>query len=255
MEERKLRRGLKDVSPLFDRGENRTADTKPKSSKLQCVSVFSPDFSADSLYLNSTLAFHLSNKERHCAVISLFGHSEIESLSPKKIFRNEFLGPQMKRLCLSWDQFETICHDHTVSATDDEKSKVLFIDFLPSCSIYFNKIVPMLDKWILIIEPTMESMSENYRIIKASAAINPRMDYFMMYHGAPEDTRGEVLFERLSHMASQRLGVQLSWLGNIQIPKEVKPAFSMIGDQLFMRPADSSSDSLEKRALASLAEF
>lgn len=117
-------------------------------------------------------------------------------------------------------------------------SGILLFDFDYSNPLYFEKIVPVLDQWILLIKPEQESLCEGYKFIKASVPLNRDLEYFIVLNEAAWDDRGILLFEKFSDMVSRRLGLSLHWLG--------------YWDRMNLEPLRvfSSGDSVEKRVWA-----
>lgn len=251
---RKLRRGLADLSPLFgkgfagqgiprspqEHGGNRAdparddfaaLDSPPSHSEnqIKCVGIFDPltrrPFS---------IAMHLA--------------SLLRSSYPKSVL----IEPQ--KICLDEEPMRGVtvtkgdCHLHGEPDRNPRKagcSDFLFLVDLSGDTGCFRRVaalrwLDMIDAGIVIAGPTLESLTEAYRWMKAASALNPYLDFFFLCDGSPGDPRAGGLFEPFSEMVTLRLGVQLYWLGFVDQP---------CWDPLFL--AGGRIDNLlEKRQLA-----
>jgi hypothetical protein len=253
---KKLKRGLKDISPLFNEMEhppaqNISAPSFETATALQCLSVFSPH-PEESLMLNSYFASKLSMTGSDCAIITL---NDLRLTQLRKPLRTEAPVSHIKRLSLSWDQFEKVCYGPLPRRDSSfAKSRVLFMDFNLYATPYFEKLIPILDKWIFVVEPNAESLTESYKIIKASLSLNRHLEYFVLYRGMAQDSRSSQLFERFSDLISRKLGVHLGWLGSLELSKGSPISSELALDQLFLKSGEGT-DSLEKRALAAFVQL
>lgn len=220
---RRLKRGLKDLSPLFEseKGDRLLFESKSNlspfsSPSFQVLSVFSPDLSGDSLFLNSFFASRLARKEQPCTILSI----QSRYTQARASWAPESLGPYLKRRVLFWDEFEKICRRPLSLSTDEEPlSQILFLDLELLHAPHAEKAVTLLDTWIIFIRPTLESMAESFKMIKAASSLNPKLEFFLLFEGSPSDPRGPYLYERFSEMVSRRLRAPLAWLGCLHLPK------------------------------------
>lgn len=260
-EERKLKRRLKDISPLFSREKEEGEKgilVESSESSIQILSVFSPGLSGDSLFLNTYLASQLASLEKPCTILSI--HSRYIERSRESGNTNlhgptaqESLGVHLKRYTLSWDEFEQVWQRPLAPRpVSPRMTQILFLDFEQSQAPCFEKVVPILDKWILYMQPTLESMGEAYKMMKAAVSLNVHLEYFLLFAGKPTDARGDCLYEQFSEMAARRLGVSLNWLGSLHLPRGSQTILAELAlDRLMMKSSDFS-DSCEKISLAEL---
>ena len=262
-EERKLKRGLKDISPLFSRErEEKTVLVENAESGIQILNVFSPDLAGDSLFLNTYLASQVASRERPCSILSI--HSRYLERERETEERNgsacgrksnalESLGAHLKRHTLSWDELEQVWQRPLAPRLSAQpRAQILFLDFEYSQAPYFERVIPLLDTWILYLEPSLESLSEAYKMIKAASTLNVHLEYFLLFAGKPADKKGDYLYERFSDMAARRLGVSLNWLGSLHLPRGSQAILAELAlDRLMMKSFDFS-DSCEKISLAEL---
>jgi hypothetical protein len=244
-EPRHLKRGLKDISPLFQTSlpQERLSVTASSVSgmPLQFLSVLCPEAPADSLFFNACLASKMQSMAYECAMISVAD----KNLKPKTPFSLHADYSPIKRFQLSLHQFDQVSHSKSRSA-ENFGSSVIFFDFNYENPICLERVLPILDKWIFLIKPSQESMMEGYKFIKASLPLNSNLEYFMIAHGVESEKASSRFYEKFSDMVSRRLGITLHWLGNF----DSRYPSSMQNLTIESLQGTSLSDSLEKRAFA-----
>lgn len=232
-EPKHLKRGLKDISPLFQSPlqKKRTPEPVLHQTAPQFLSILSPESPRDSALLNAALAAKMRTLAFDCALISV---------GKKERYENG----AAKQFSLSLSQFEEICHSK-VRAANNFGSSLFFFNFDYSNPILFEKVLPLLDKWILIIKPDQESLAESYKFIKASKPLNLGMEYYIVINSLSEQASSR-LFEGFSEIVSRRLGIGLQWLGggDMRFPSALD---SLAWEGLL---GASASDTIEKRAFA-----
>ena len=252
-EPRKLKRGLRDISPLFEsQTSGKPLPVSIPERGIECFGIFSPDSAGDSLFLTTYLASRLAQPDHPCSIISLTSPHDRQARDPHSLLKIESFGAHLKRFSLSSEQFDEVCKRPVPPYSAAPSSPLLFLDFEYANVLYFEKAMPVIDKWIILIQPAFESLSEAYKMMKAAAALNNRLEYFLLYDGPASDSRGGLVFERFSEMVSRRLRINLGWLGSLHLPKGVESFSAELAlDNLFLRPSEGS-DSVEKRSLAAL---
>ena len=253
---RKLKRGLKDISPFFG-GETPPASggviknqvVLPADIGTPIMNVSCVSSRKNSHFLNTYLASQFASEDHPCSMISI---RKDNAASPPE----EFFGAYLRRFALPWSQFWEICSTHDSFHPEEAKGKnsILFLDFDCSNPIYFQKTIPLLDKWILLVEPTMESLSETFKMMKASIPLNGRLDYFLLFAGSVEKDKAGLLYERFSEIIAKRLGINLGWLGCVNASKGFMPYTELALNYLFLKPM-SSLNSTEKKALMDFVHF
>lgn len=235
-EPKHLKRGLKDISPLFQsmtvkKDHESMAVSTAVPPHVQSLSLFCPEAPQNSHFLNSCLAAKMQSLAYQCALISV-GQQKVQKAHAP-----------VKRFSISLRQFEEICQSKSRSAESFESS-VFFFDFDYSNPITFEKVMPFLDRWILLLKPEQESITEGYKFLKASLPLNPNLECFVIVNGLPGNISSH-LFERFSELTSRHLGVAPHWLGYFD------PRFPSAMDGLALESLQmASGDSLEKRALS-----
>lgn len=240
---RRLKRGLKDISPLFDqesKEENKQIYVPSKMSKpLKTLSVYDPRHGFSSLPLNTFFASFLKTLGHESVVVTL--REDHKSLSGVG-------GPSdVKRFIINHQQFQTICRSDSGKG-ENLSGSVLFFDFNPMNPVHFKTVLPVLDQWIFSLTPDFESLAEAYKVMKAAIPVNPNLEYFVMYEGPQNESKEALLFERFSELVSRRLGVGINWLGQFDIRQ---PGHTQRLDWEALELL-SIADSLEKRAFAGL---
>jgi len=264
MNQKKLKRGLKDISPLFQGASKKTPQVaKPVDATpvielaneplgTQCLAVFSPEILGDSLLLSTFLASKLATFQRPCSILSLNTMAARKQFGNEHSVQSESYGKHIRRLSLSWDEFESLNDQPVSRVTQPEKSHLLFVEFEHSQLPYVEKVIPILDKWIVLVKPSLESISEAYKMMKAAIPLNRHLEFYMLFSGSSRDPRCEMLFERFSELCARRLGIDLMWLGCLDFSQGSGKVFGDLSlEHLFLK-SSTATDSVEKRALEAL---
>jgi len=259
---RRLKRGLKDISPLFASPKKPSAPKiippeQPSAtpSQTQILSISSHEFQEDSLFLNSYFASQIASKAQPCDLISLTSQKAASRTGSLRSKESESFGPYVKRHWLHWDQFEQVTRaDWKSQKISPLKGGNLFIDFECQNSTSFERVVKLLDKWILFLKPEIHSLTEGYKLMKAALTINRDLEFFILLEGKAEGSRTGFLFERFASVVSKHLRVSLGCFGWLYLPKEGHSlASDFHADQLLLS-SPRAMQSPEKIALASWVE-
>lgn len=258
---RKLKRGLKDISPLFSNPqESGQGDILVRSGApdIQCLSLFSQETPEGLRSLRQYLGTRLGTEDCPCFMV------RIDSAVPKTNGKgSEQRWAEIPRTPpgffqeygLTWEQCQNFFKKDIASAKAYPSAGgfTVFLDFSYARLDYFEKILPLLDKWILLIEPKLRSLTETYRMIKASLLLNRSLEYFVLIQGPSDSENISVLFEQFSEFVTRRLGVHLNWLGHFQSLENVGPFLQEEAvNQLLLRSYEFSSNFKEKQGLADL---
>lgn len=235
---RKLKRGLRDISPLF--AEPQTAyspqilkETIVEKPVLQLVSVFHPRYQKNSQILDFWMARHILQSGYQTAVLSISAESRTDAGRAKPVFHE---GIAHKSMTLS--EFDTICAS-SVKKDDLTQSSILFLNFSWLQAAFFRKVIPVLDKTILWINADLEMLTETYRQLKWLAKQNSKTEFCIAYDGSSGNQNGSVIFEKFSEMVSRNLKIDLSWLG---------------GCEALAQPSSHGPDTFDWEALAQKRE-
>lgn len=245
---KKLARGLKDISPLFSEGEVPAA---PSSLSIQILSVSSSSMDDDSLLLNTYLASRLASQETPCSLVSLLSRSSglCSWRLPSK--KSELFGRNIQRHSLYWDEFQDVlAAGARKTPSPGRGGRNVFLDFECRHLLYFPNLLMFLDKWVLLLKPATDSMTEGYKMIKAGLTLNPFLECFVLFEAKANPPLDSSIFEKFAALVSKHLKVNLGWLGWLDL-KDPDRFFTaeLNEDQLQYRPSGSRL-SMEKLNLA-----
>ncbi|OGX11431.1 MAG: hypothetical protein A2351_08980 [Omnitrophica bacterium RIFOXYB12_FULL_50_7] len=208
---RKLVRGLKDISSLF----NTVSEEVPvrRSPEVQVLGVSSPDCDGDSLLLNTFFASQIASSGKACSLLSVLSRYAKVSSGPGKGMPESF-GNHLERYCLYWDELrDLISEPFPPRAEGILQSRDIFLDFEYRHLLHFEKAVSLLDKWVLLLKPTAESLTEGYKMMKVGLALNPQLEFYITLSGKAEEAQGAMAFDQFSDFVSRHLDAHLGWLG------------------------------------------
>lgn len=208
---KKLVRGLKDISPIF----GAVAGQAPvcRSPEVQVLAVSSPDCEGDSLLLNTFFSSQIASPGKACTLLSVLsrcgkGFPETGNRAP------EPFGDHLERYCLYWDELRDLMSTPSLRQAEGVlQSRDIFLDFEYRHLLHFEPIVSLLDKWVLLLKPTPESLTEGYKMMKVGLALNPQLEFHIALSGKVEGAKGEMIFERFSDFVFRYLDLPLEWLG------------------------------------------
>ena len=246
---KKLTRGLEDVSPLFGPTIQPPAH---RPAEIQILSVSSPRDEGDSLLLNTYFASRVASSQKPCSLISLL--SRAANLCPwrSNIKKTEPFGQHIKRHSLFWDELKDVLEAGKQYRIREDRH--IFLDFEYFHLLYFPKLLSLLDKWVLLLKPTPESLTEGYKMIKAGLSLNPFMECFVLLESKVNPPSDSSIFEKFAALVSKHLNFNVSWLGWLDL-SDPDHAFSaeLNVDQLQFQPSQTKV-TLEKMILAGWIE-
>ncbi|MBI3307180.1 MAG: hypothetical protein HYZ84_05175 [Candidatus Omnitrophica bacterium] len=259
MEIRKLKRGLRDVSPLFGNVEELATLLPPpshlnvSSRSLEILNVFSANHPEESLFYNTYVASKIAADHFPSNVISLEPFYRPDSIHLRKPQESQPFNTRLKHFSLSWEQFDKIISKPVhPNSFNPLMPQTIFIDFNHSKIPYPEKILAVLNKWILLIRPNLESLTETYKMIKAAKPINPHLEYFIFLDAELPESESSPLFEQFSEVVAKYLGINLIWLGELSFfnPSAASTSVARL-DHLFL----DSQPPIHSPAKVSLAQF
>jgi hypothetical protein len=267
-ESKKLKRGLKELSPLFGTVPQMIipqSRLRPETEILT-VSVFHPDFPDDSLLSSSSFAGQVNVAGYPAALVLLRSGSSNGFEASKNIGLcghrfslhpdNELPVFSVRQHYLHWTQLDYLSSQSGAELGGKElHPQVLFMDFDYRYMTYFKRVIPILDKWVLHLRPQTESLNEAYKMLKVSARLNPHLEYYLLFDGSGKDARGDLLYERFSEMVSRRLGLTIGWLGNFHMGKSGGAGGVNLSLENFFMKSVARVDALEKIALANYLQY
>ncbi|HTL47495.1 MAG TPA: hypothetical protein VL688_05470 [Verrucomicrobiae bacterium] len=246
-DEKKLKRGLKDVSQLFNGPSPGVLETRENEMFIKMVGIYNPGDPGDALFLNGILAALVST-HYPSSILTVGERAEAE---PKTAARP--LPSATPHLGLPWDEFDKIrespIHRHYSGSSPRH---VMFINADFSQTARLPRVVPLLDKCLLLVRPDLESLMEAYKFVKGVQSLNPRLQYFLIFEGASQGESGCFLFEKFSSLLARRLGVGLVWLGYLDPYRDAgRRGDELELEHLFLKDI-SSGEIPEKIALLEL---
>lgn len=232
--ERKLKRGLQDLSPLFQAPVSSVAPTivSPSSSfDVQFVTVCMPEHVGDAFLANAYLASQLVRRTAlHASLVSIApGFNTFQPQSKDPFPSLEFLDPRISRLVLSHQELWGLSRDGPMeneskvfpASPEEAPSCLVFLEFEPSEFQSLARIALLLDRVVLFVEPRVENLREAYRFIKVLWNHNPEIEFFLLFRGRSSVPQAEsFLFERFSLITSRFLGLYCGWLGDLSMEPE-----------------------------------
>lgn len=232
---KKLKRGLQDLSPLFQTAAQANTD-KPVSSgphpfEVQFLTVCIPDHEGDAFLVNAYVASQIVRSSNlFASLISIApGMSALPPKTNGALGHLELLNSRISRLGLShqelWSLTKNIDSEengvYPESKTSDPSDLLIFLEFEPAHFRSLARIALLLDRLILFVPPEVESLREAYRLCKIFSSLNRDIEFFLLFQERDSlAAREAFLFERFSLITSRFLGASPRWLGNLSFPEK-----------------------------------
>jgi hypothetical protein len=249
---KKLVRGLKDISALFSTEPQEVPSRR--SPEIQVVGVSSPDCDGDSLLLNTFFASQIASPDKACSLLSVLSRCAKDSSVPGTGMPEAF-GDHLKRYCLYWDELRELISGPLVPRAEGVlESRDIFLDFEYRHLLYCEKAVSLLDKWVLLLKPTAESLTEGYKMMKVGLALNPQLEFYIALSGKAEEAKGAMVFDRFSDFVSQNLNVSLGWLGWMNLADPTRHFSAALHTEPLKYQPWNSNPNLQKFMLAGWIE-
>ncbi len=225
--EKKLKRGLEDISPLFRNAPSSSSSPteilSPCAFKfdVQFLTVCVPDHEGDAFLSNAYLASQVIRQS------SLF--SSLVSIIPgaENVFPSvEHLDSRISRLRLSPEELWALTQNgrnhlsgEGVRPSEPQNPFLVFLEFEPSQFRSLSRVALLLDRVILFVPSQVESLREAYRLMKIFWNLNREIEFLLLFRDKVLSLkRQEYLFEQFSLIASRFLGISPGWLGNLAFP-------------------------------------
>lgn len=230
-DERKLLRGLSDISSLFEKKregvlhESVIKETiPPRFHGISCVSLWDSTPSSISSPVTRWLAYQLAGMKISTSVLKLQdpAGSEKDSLKDDSIpLDQEFL----QFIALSSDQWEEVgvrsSHGLGLRTAGEVPSEVLFFD-LPFTLFKMPEILSsVMDQFIFMVDESGSSLEGAYRLIKKIRQSGSSAELGLIFKGIRSQAAGERLYERFSALLSRHLGTEINWMGYLTYYPEI----------------------------------
>jgi len=226
---KKLKRGLEDISPLFQPSSTQPSEVTASRLALfdiQFLTVCVPDHEGDAFLANAYIASQVVRSANlFASLVSIapgFNVSVSKSLDPLPSL--ELLDSRISRIRLShqelWTLTQTGASRNSYQGTKESRSPLMvFLEFEPAQFRSLARLALLLDRVVLYVQPQVESLREAYRLIKIFWSLNREIEFFLLFRGGlPSQAQEAFLFERFSLITSRFIGISSGWLGNLAFP-------------------------------------
>ncbi len=236
--EKRLRRGLEDLSPLFQRSSSQAVIDPPSvevSFDVQFLTVCIPENEGDAFLANAYLA---SQMVRRAPLVSSlvsiapgFNAAPASSNGNGRLPSFEVLDTRISRFSLSHQELWGLTQNGkpaSNSGTEPGAGKepalaspcLVFLDFEPQQFHSLSRIALLLDRVVLFVQPEVESLREAYRLVKMFSSHNREIEFLLLFRGKGLSRDAEeFLFERFSLITSRFLGIFPGWMGELPFPE------------------------------------
>lgn len=251
-EPKKLVRGLKDISPLFGGTPEAEVGTA-RAPEVQILAVSGPDHDGDSLFLNAFFASQIVSQEKECSLVSVL--SRCAEGEAAVCGMPEAYGESIRRYCLYWDELRDLIGTPCSRKADGVlKSRDIFLDFEYRHLLHCERVMTLVDKWVLLLKPTAESLTEGYKMLKTGAVLHPQLECFVALEGRAEESKGEMIFEKFSDLVGRHLNIRLGWLGWMDLEDPSRHFSSALYTDALHYQAWNARPCLERSRLAGWIE-
>ena len=227
---KKLKRGLQDISPLFQNPSTVLNSAIPGRAPfdVQFVSVCTPDHDGDAFLANAYLASQMVRRSNFFAsLVSIMpGMNRIPPKTTGSFPTLESLHPRITRISLShrevWGLTQNGAGENgeSHSSVTERSSFLVFLEFEPIHFRSLARIALLLDRVIFFIDPCVESLQEAFRFMKTFWNLNRDIEFFLLFKEPDRwPAREEFLYERFCLITSRFLGITPAWLGTLAFPK------------------------------------
>lgn len=229
---KKLKRGLQDLSPLFQAGalphKEQPAFSFHPPFEVQFLTVCIPDHEGDAFLVNAYVASQIVRRyPLFASLISIVSGVNASASKTNGSFPHlELLNSRISRVALSHQELWGLSKNdavesgvHVESKTHDKGDFLIFLEFEPTHFRSLARIALLLDRLVLFVPAGAESLREAYRLCKIFWSLNRDIEFFLLFQEGDSTTAREAfLFERFSLITSRFLGTFPRWLGNLSFP-------------------------------------
>ncbi len=248
---KKLKRGLQDLSSLFQDPAPQTLLCRPPLQALfevQFLTVCVPDHEGDAFLANAFFASELVRQVNLAAsLVSITpGHHRSPLRASEPFPSLELLNSKISRLVLSHQSLWSFTEskgplpEGRLSVAEGATSlpSLIFLDFEPSQFRSLARIARLLDRMVLFSPADGDSLQEAYRMMKIFWHLNREIEFFLLFRGPSSSPRErEFFFERFSLITSRFLGLSPAWLGGLAFPEKRERSWVSQEDPLDFNPA------------------
>jgi len=214
---KKLKRGLEDLSPLFQEeepaaaaGENRPVPHGADIEIAADVVLLFGEGSVLPLGYEMIRRFPFDEKE---SMLLTLGHESLSGQAAAVQAPCVARGGAYSRW-MNWRDFEGV-FDKPLETRSSRQTfpRVLFVDAALTACPQPSQLLRMADKAVFWLSGSFDSLGYAYKTMKAACSFNPDLECYLVYRGGEKDPEAALIFEKFSEMASRFLSVNLFWLG------------------------------------------
>lgn len=243
---KKLKRGLQDLSPLFQTAAlpdaGKPISFVPRPFEVQFLTVCIPDHEGDAFLVNAYVASQIVRRTNlFASLISIAPGMNALPPQPNGAFPHlELLNSRISRTGLSHQELWNLTQNGSAensfypeSKLNDKGDLFIFLEFEPAHFRSLARIASLLDRLVLFIPPEVEGLRETYRLCKIFSGLNRDIEFFLLFQERNSPAAREAfLFERFSLITSRFLGTSPRWLGDLSFP-EKNPVPGKISEEGF----------------------
>ncbi len=243
--EKKLKRGLSDVSSLFEKKRAASEHAfsshealKPQFRGSPCFGVFYPSHPELSSKLMRWLAMKLTAVDMpilEIRILSTTDHlkpetAEAISERPSRADRD-----QVRSLVLTWNQweeFKTQKKNELLKLNLELEDQIILldVDWHDPRAMELQEICDLL---LLVGNSDQDNLEQCYRQIKRGSQSGSRPEFGFLFHGDRQSDGGRWLYEHFSEMVRKHLKFSFCWLGYLEFLSENEwPYFQFSAMQL-----------------------
>lgn len=206
-----LKRGLKDISDLFVDTPEAVAESEPLLLEDQVVTIglYAPQQKAVKNGLSELLAEYMREKD-----VSLTSLAVSEDIVPASSLSHRY--PSVHKAAIDWNDLKSICEKPLMrKAQKQSRQHAILFDAEYQMPHFFPTFIPLLDKWIFIIEPDVDSVMDAYKMIKGTSVLNAHLQYYLLFSGPWQAELSELLYDKFAGMLRRHVQADLTWLGHL----------------------------------------
>ncbi len=252
----KLKRGLADISPLFEREEIprvRTRIVEPNQTLVmgrktvstpEICFIWSEDDEGDAHFLNNFFASKMVRPDSPALLMSFEDQPYVVS----KNTGPEPWNRSLRRIRLPVSRVKEAFNDSnwvpepTLEKTGTQIFLEMSIESLFSCS----ELVRSLDHVIFFLKPQVDSVTETYRKLKYLTALGMRADVTVLFDADDAGGLPSRLYELFSDFVSKRLSLSMNYLGTLHLSRGAEGLRQDICWESWNATRASHSESLSK---------
>ena len=213
--DRRLKRGLKDLSPIFNSvlpHEQKSYPIAPASVEEEIHSfVHFTELGGDTVRQEfySSLLVECQKRSFLPKIVNVTNQQKLESEEIKSYFPSA-----ISKQRLSWDEFR---HGKKMSLQNtyknEEMKTMTIFDVHSQISQNFKDFMPLIDHWVFVVEPKIEQLSEVYRMIKGTRILNHHLKYYLLFKTTIEDAGVTFLKNEINRLMAKHLQCEILDLG------------------------------------------